>query len=128
ATPKHGDRGSIAVEPSPPLQRSGKQDVVLEVDVIHELTLELEEAQIQSSPRGAGVLGRGEIGGELARALEGGTMIAMLGFHDTDRSVEPGSPVEDHREQNPLLLAHVRVELVRGPREMICEPEGTAGL
>ena len=60
------------------MERAGEEDVVLEVDVPHQLPLELLEPDVERSPRRARLGGRDEPGGELAHPLEVGAVIVVL--------------------------------------------------
>jgi hypothetical protein len=97
-------------------ERAAEEDVVLEVDVLHQLGLELVEAQVERPPRRARLARRNEVGRQRAGLLQGQGDVLVLPLEGLDlrRGLAP-APGEEHREEPLLLLLQV-VEELQGER------------
>lgn len=87
--------------------------MVLEVDVLHQVSLELFEPQVEGAPSRAGRRRRHVVVSKSAKSCEVRAVLLVLVLHDLDRAgcvaaVAGG----EHREQDLLLLLHVPFELV----------------
>src|SRR5688572_1587543 len=66
-------------------QRAAEEDVVLEVNVFHQLLFELLQAAVQRAPRGAGLGGRGEIARQGADAEQITLVVLVLQLQHVNR-------------------------------------------
>lgn len=104
------------------MQCPGKQDVILEVHVRHDVGLQLLTAQEKRTPAGAGLGWGHEVACELPQVLQIRAVLLVLKLHLASRSHEvPPLSARNGREQDYLLLLHVQLERLLHAQQVRCQ-------
>lgn len=97
-----------------------EKDVVLEIDVFHQVYAQRSQSQIQRTPGIAGAGRRGEAIGEAVEAFECFAVMVMLHAHDQNQRAREGPfTASQKREQHLLLRLYVTFQRLFQHTEVI---------